>query len=167
VNSVQTAGANAGWVQIYGTAFVWAKGSTASTDATSLYTNGVSVSEGDANGLLPAPQLVVTSPSGSLGWVAEGQLTSQTTLLVSDFPYNKVLIIRGMYILSQAQVSDLPSSLITERYPNTTSPVSAVTDTSGPVTLVTHSTATSVGFHPGGEMVVFLNYPYMEGQATT
>jgi hypothetical protein len=168
-----SAGVSAGWVQIYGVAFVWAKGFAAeSTDATSI-SDGSSVSEQEDFGLSPTPQLAATSPSGSIGWVAgaSDDLDANGSSLVSEssniFGYHNQ-VIQGMFFLSAAQVSDLPDRIITARYPTVTSPVSAVSNTTGPVTLTTMvSHSSGAAPHLGGEMVVFLNYPYLPAVRTS
>ena len=160
------AAASGGWVQVYGIAFVQGGAMAAgSTELTSLNGSGVSVSEGDAFTLYPRPQLVVTSPTGTLGLhegVSDDTNTSEVASLSSNAPFGNINIIHGMYLLSQAQVSALPDRLITEHWPNVTSPVSAVSATSGAVTLTTAATS-----HIGGEFVVYLNYPYLAGVRTS
>lgn len=172
----QLAVGEAGWVQVYGIAFVQgnnmaanAVGVGASTDATSI---GVltSTSEADALGLVCIPQLVVTSPTGTLNFAARwsAALESDSSLVsaASNTNTGALNVIQGMYLLSAAQVSALPDRLITAHWPNVTSPVSAVSDTSGPVTLTTYVSGTTGG-HIGGEWVVFLNYPAVTGNLTS
>ena len=67
-----------------------------------------------------------------------------------------------MYWLKPADVSALPDSYFTARFNNVTSPVSAVSNTTGPVTLTTRATS-----HLGGEYYVWLNYPYLMGNRTS
>lgn len=170
-----SAGVDAGWVQIYGVSFVWYKGAAASTDnisQASLAANaGVSVSESDAFGLFPTPQVVVTSPSGTLGLLAgvSDELAESSLVSLSSNGFGAMVnIIKGMFVLTAAQVSNLPDRLFTARFTNTTSPVSAVSNTSGPVTLTSYvSHASGAAIHPGGELAVFLNYPYLEGIRTS
>ncbi len=174
-----TAG-QAGWVQIYGVAFVQgnnmaanAVGVGSSTDATSI---GVlsSTSEIDAFGaMVPIPQLVVTSPSGTLNFAqrygdatGDNSANSSLTSVSSNSNIDALNYIQGMTVLTQAQVSALPDAYFTERYPTVTSPVSAVSATSGPVTLTSYVSGT-VGGHIGGEWVVFLNYPILSGNLTS
>lgn len=172
----QMAAAEAGWVQIYGVAFVQgnnmaanAVGVGSSTDATSI---GVltSTSEQDALGLACIPQLVVTSPTGTLNlagrWAAAAESDSSLVSAASNTNLGALNVIEGMYLLSAAQVSALPDALITAHWPNVTSPVSAVSDTSGPVTLTTYVSGTTGG-HIGGEWVVYLNYPAVNGNLTS
>ena len=167
----------AGWVQVYGVAFVQgnnmaanAVGVGASTDATSI---GVltSTSEADANGLLCIPQLVVTSPTGTLNLVERaGAANTQSSLVsdVSNTQFGALNVIQGMYLLTAAQVSALPDRIITDHWPTVTSPVSAVSNTSGPVTLTTLvSGTTAVAGHIGGEWIVYLNYPILSGNPTS
>ena len=166
----------AGWVQIYGVAFVQGNnaaagdaGVGASTDATSIGVL-VSTSESDAFALACVPQLAVTSPTGTLSLSprytdAAGTQTSLSSV-VSSMPLGMVQTILGMSLLSAAQVSNLPDSYITDRWPTVTSPVSAVSATSGPVTLTTYVSGTTGG-HIGGEWVVFLNYPMLSGSLTS
>lgn len=166
----------AGWVQIYGIAFVQgnnvgntAVGTGASTDATSI---GVlsSTSEIDAFGITCVPQLAVTSPSGTLNfapkWDAATGTQSSLSSDASNLPTAALNVILGMHLLTGAQVSALPDAYITERWPSVTSPVSAVSNTSGPVTLTTYVSGTTGG-HIGGEWVVFLNYPMLQGNITS
>lgn len=174
--------AEAGWVQIYGIAFVQGNNMAAnevgvgsSTDATSI---GVltSTSEADVFDLRPIPQLVVTSPTGTINFAARytAAAEDQSSLVSasSNTPLDALNQILGMFLLSAAQVSALPDNYITERYPmaGTTSPVSgalaAVTNTTGPVTLTTYVSGTTGG-HIGGEWVVFLNYPVLSGNKTS
>ena len=167
-----------GWVQIYGTAFVQGNNSQCtsavgqapnSTDLTSVNTI-TSVSDLDTtNGLLPCPQLNVTSPTGTLGFVfGIGTAAEDTSLtsLVSNTAYGMYNLIQGMYILTAADVSNMPNAYITERWPNVTSPVSAVSNTTGVVTLTSYVSG-STGGHIGGEFVVFLNYPVTTGRFTS
>ena len=160
------AAAAGGWVQVYGVAFVQGGGMGAgSTELTSLAGDFVSVSEGDAFTLYPRPQLVVTTPTGTLGLMAGPQdsfMTSEIASLSSNTHFGLINLIQGMYLLTQAQVSALPDRFITEHWPNVTSPVSAVSATSGAVTLTTAATS-----HIGGEYVVYLNYPYLAGVRTS
>ena len=166
----------AGWVQIYGVCFVQgnnmaanAVGVGSSTDATSI---GVltSTSEADAFGLQPIPQLVATSPTGTLNFAVQALAAEETDSSLVSAASNTQLgalnLILGMQLLSAAQVSNLPNSYFTERWPTVTSPVSAVSDTSGPVTLTTYVSGTTGG-HIGGEWVVFLNYPMLSGGKTS
>lgn len=166
----------AGWVQIYGIAFVQgnataanAAGTGASTDATSISVLS-STSDADAFGLQCIPQLAVTSPSGTLSLAAKSiDATGTQSSLVSDASNTQLgalNIILGMQLLSAAQVSALPDAYITERWATVTSPVSAVSNTSGPVTLTTYVSGTTGG-HIGGEWVVFLNYPMLAGNVTS
>ena len=161
----------AGWVQIYGVAFVQGNAASANlagatTNATSLSVANTSVTDGDAFGLFPRPQFVVTSPTGTIAFQVgtEDALGGSDSLvsLSSNVFGAMVNYIYGMYLMTAAQVSALPDRLITERWPNVTSPVSAVSDTSGPVTLTTLATS-----HIGGEYVVYLNYPYVSGVRTS
>ena len=167
----------AGWVQIYGVAFVQgnnmaanAVGTGSSTDATSI---GVltSTSEADARSLRPIPQLVVTSPTGTLNFAEAALADNQQSSLVSDASNTQLgalNVIEGMYLLSAAQVSALPDAFITAHWPTVTSPVSAVSDTSGPVTLTTLVSGTTVvAGHIGGEWVVYLNFPKLSGNLTS
>ena len=158
-----------GWVQIYGTAFVQGNNSfnnAASTELTSIGA-GVSTSEADANGLQPVPQFAVTSPTGTLSLVplggADEEVRSSLVSLSSNVqPFGNINIINGMYLLTATAVSNLPNAFIIAQYPTVTSPVSAVSNTTGPVTLTTLATS-----HIGGEWVVFLNYPYLSGIRTS
>lgn len=172
----QMAVGEAGFVQIYGIAFVQgnnmaanAVGVGASTDATSI---GVltSTSEQDALGLACIPQLVVTSPTGTLNlagrWAAPAESDSSLVSAASNTNLGALNVIEGMFLLSAAQVSNLPDALITAHWPNVTSAVSAVSDTSGPVTLTTYVSGTTGG-HIGGEWVVFMNYPAVNGNLTS
>lgn len=155
------AAAEGGWVQIYGIAFVQMS-TAASTELTSVNVANVSVSEGDANGLFPIPQLVVTSPTGTLSLVAgqaDGDPTSLTSVTSAPL-FGNVNRILGIYVMSVADVSALPDRFIFDRYGITS--VSPVSNTSGVVTLTTRATS-----HVGGEMVVFLNFPYLEGIRTS
>ncbi len=170
----QLAVGEAGWVQIYGIAFVQgnnmaanAVGVGASTDATSI---GVltSTSEADAFGLACIPQLVVTSPTGTLNLAARalGAVESDSSLVsaVSNPQLGALNEILGMSLLSAADVSALPNQYITDRYGITS--VSPVSNTTGPVTLTTYVSGTTGG-HIGGEWVVFLNYPMLAGRQTS
>jgi hypothetical protein len=172
----QLAVGEAGWAQIYGIAFVQgnnmaanAIGVGSSTDATSI---GVltSTSEQDALGLTPIPQLVVTSPTGTLNfagtYIAAAEDQSSLVSASSNTQLGAVNYIQGMALLTAAQVSALPDAFIAARYPTVTSPVSAVSNTTGPVTLTTYVSGTTGG-HIGGEWVVFLNYPMLSGNKTS
>lgn len=166
-----------GWVQIYGVAFVQGNNMAAnavgvgnSTDATSI---GVltSTSEADALALVCIPQLVVTSPTGTLNFAARwagGAVESDSSLVsaASNTNVGALNVIQGMNLLSAAQVSALPDAMITAHWPTVTSPVSAVSNTTGPVTLTTYVSGTTGG-HIGGEWVVFLNYPVVTGNLTS
>ena len=172
----QLAVGEAGWVQVYGVAFVQgnnmaanAVGVGSSTDATSI---GVltSTSEQDALGLVCIPQLVVTSPTGTLNfaerWSAAAESDSSLVSAASNTNLGALNVIQGMYLLSAAQVSALPDRIITEHWPTVTSPVSAVSNTTGPVTLTSYVSGTTGG-HIGGEWIVFLNFPIVTGNLTS
>ena len=71
-------------------------------------------------------------------------------------------------LLTAAQVSALPDRIITDHWPTVTSPVSAVSNTTGPVTLTTLvSGTTAVAGHIGGEWIVYLNYTILSGNPTS
>lgn len=168
VAGTTVAAAEGGWVQVYGLAAVMGGGDNSSTDASVAAANGgTSVSEADAGSVWFDPQKQVTSPSGTLSLYSvdssdTNPWTSEVATLTSNTWHGQRNTIWGMYWLKPADVSALPDSYFTARFNNVTSPVSAVSNTTGPVTLTTRATS-----HLGGEYYVWLNYPYLMGNRTS
>ena len=157
-----------GWVQVYGLAVVQGtEGPSASTDLASLHTGGSSVSDDDAGFLWAIPQGGVTSPTGTILFLGGGDaldavVASSLVSLSSNPQTGNFNIIYGMYFLRPGDVSALPDAYITGKWPTVTSPVSAVSGTTGVVTLTTKATS-----HYGGDWFMFLNYPYIMGARTS
>lgn len=145
-----TAGTNAGWVQIYGIHLaVQTSGATDSDGGSAVAVSDQSV---DYNLI---PQTSVTTPSGTLGFV----IAEANTSVEGSTNYRPIL---GMWLVPAGEVSSIPDARIVDQWPTVTSPVSAVSNTSGAVTL-TAGVTNGTSMHTGTSHIVMLNYPYYVG----
>lgn len=145
-----TATTDAGWVQIYGVHLAVQSGNDSDSDGGSAYR----VSDQSVDYVL-IPQTSVTTPSGTLGFV----IAEANTSVEASTNYRPIL---GMWLLPAGEVSQIPDARIIEQWPDVTSPVSAVSATSGAVTLVAGVT-NGTSMHTGTTYMVVLNYPYYAG----
>lgn len=141
-----TAATDGGWVQIYGVHLAVQSTGAADSDA---------LSSDQTVDYILRPQTSVTTPSGTLGMV----LSEANTSIEASTNYTPIY---GMWLVPDTEVSNIPDAFWTDLYSGTTSPVSAVSNTSGPVTLTT-ATTNGTSMHTGNARPVFLNYPYVTG----
>lgn len=145
-----TATTNAGWVQVYGVHLaVQTSGATDSDGGSAVASSDQSVD------YVLIPQTSVTTPSGTLGMV----IVEANTSVEASTNYRPI---HGMWLVPAAEVSNIPDARIREQWPDVTSPVSAVSATSGAVTLVVGVT-NGTSMHTGTSVMVVLNYPFYQG----
>lgn len=145
-----TQGTNGGWVQIYGLHLAVQSGNDTDSDGGSAYR----VSDQSVDYVL-IPQTSVTTPSGTLGFV----IAEANTSVEASTNYRPIL---GMWLVPSGEVSAIPDAAIIDQWSLVTSPVSAVSNTSGAVTLIA-GTTNGVSMHTGTTYMVYLNYPYYPG----
>jgi hypothetical protein len=148
-----TATTNGGWVQIYGLHLaVQVSGATDSDGGSANLSSDQSVN------YWLIPQTSVTTPSGTLAMVLTG---TGTSIAESSTEAN---LIWGMWLVPAAEVSAIEDAKWIDMYPLVTSPVSAVSATSGAVTLIS-GTTNGTSMHTGTTRPIYLNYPYVNGLA--
>lgn len=145
-----TAGTDAGWVQIYGLHLGVQTSGATDSDGGSAY-----LSSDQTVDYALVPQSSVTTPSGTLHMIVN---ESNTSVEAST----NFIPIKNMWLVPAGQVSNIPDALFTDFYSNVTSPVSAVSNTSGAVTLIS-GTTNGTSMHTGTHRPVFLNYPFVDG----